>query len=587
MAETILDKPVQTLNEIELFAFETKIRKDIMDLIRPSIEQSKELQSHLRHENDYVKLKISEFEKTLVSLNKNSILKEFNDQILDYTMESAKKEEHLKHLFSNTSEEIVNIKLDIKRCRTENENTIEHIKKLTDHLNTVHESIIAKIPQIDFQNQILEEERLASDKKKQALPPTIRMDCTDCKAILAESQDRLDKYSSMFREYKVKVDSLFENSIREDKFDNEMSELKDTITQVRYAMKDLNFNMVAMDTEIKEISRLKNKYRHSMAKRMVNNLDKPAKDIENEDDIIQSETMKFEKIEKMNSFTLSHKQSEKPQNVKPNLTSANSLDNVSSKRPEQEGVLSKETRRSMLGMGDLVSFEDLDFDVAKEIKFSTHQINKIEDRLEQLYEEINFWKQENNNFSKKLVNEANQNCESKNLETISQIKTTQGELNEFIMQQNKEKIEFTRDIKILESKLEELEYFQQSHKTLLAETIKNVETLETKDPKRDSVSSNQFRGPSRNTKNKFQTLEFSPHNFSTVTQSIKSSQHKKQTSENLNQTLTKRSKKAPNINTSGGFRIMTKINHRRNFSDGTNMLKSKNMANILSQMPKM
>ena len=53
------------------------------------------------------------------------------------------------------------------------------------------------------------------------------------------------------------------------RFNKEIEVLSDTVTQIRYGLKDLNFNMVTMNSEIKDLSKSKIKFKHAMAKRNI------------------------------------------------------------------------------------------------------------------------------------------------------------------------------------------------------------------------------------------------------------------------------------------------------------------------------
>jgi len=119
---------------------------------------------------------------------------------------------------------------------------------------------------------------------------------------------------------------------------------------------------------------------------------------------------------------------------------------------------------------------------------------------------------------------------------------------------------------MLEQKLETIETHQGTQNSLISSTIRQMENLNDKSKKRDSVCIKKKKGiPSRNRSDRFKTIENSDSRIYTMSPSLQSEVTNK-----------KQVKFVP----SGGFRMMTKINNRRNISEAINMLSSKQMQNI-------
>jgi len=55
MSSTILEAPSKKIDELEFFAFQTKVRKEILALIRPSLEENKEISVQIKRDRQLMK----------------------------------------------------------------------------------------------------------------------------------------------------------------------------------------------------------------------------------------------------------------------------------------------------------------------------------------------------------------------------------------------------------------------------------------------------------------------------------------------------------------------------------------------------
>ena len=72
---TSIAEPVyRKLDELEFFAFETRIRKEVVHLVKPPLEEMKELSIEIKRENEVMKKKIQEFEFLIFKSDKNNMI---------------------------------------------------------------------------------------------------------------------------------------------------------------------------------------------------------------------------------------------------------------------------------------------------------------------------------------------------------------------------------------------------------------------------------------------------------------------------------------------------------------------------------
>ena len=123
----------------------------------------------------------------------------------------------------------------------------------------------------------------------------------------------------------------------------------------------------------------------------------------------------------------------------------------------------------------------------------------MEEEFEEIGEEIKFWKDENMKYCKQLVGDLEEVFQSRHLEVLSQIKVNKLEINEWILQQNKDKAEIVSDIHMVEQKCENLEIHQNNQNKLISTALSQIKNLSKSERKRSSISSSyQIRSPSRN-----------------------------------------------------------------------------------------
>ena len=68
------ETPLKKIEELEFFAFETRVRKEFINLVRPPLEEMKELRIEIKRENDIMKKKIQEFEFIIFKSDKNNMI---------------------------------------------------------------------------------------------------------------------------------------------------------------------------------------------------------------------------------------------------------------------------------------------------------------------------------------------------------------------------------------------------------------------------------------------------------------------------------------------------------------------------------
>ena len=123
----------------------------------------------------------------------------------------------------------------------------------------------------------------------------------------------------------------------------------------------------------------------------------------------------------------------------------------------------------------------------------------MEEEFDEIREEIKFWKEENMKYCKQLVGDLGEVFQSRHLEVLSQIKVNKMEINEWILQQNKDKAEIVSDIHMVEQKYENLEIHQNNQNKLISTALSQIKNLSKSERKRSSISSSyQIRSPSRN-----------------------------------------------------------------------------------------